>query len=196
LDVGLDGAGGAFQVVGNRWPDLGDTGMCRTLYELTYSVRTAPAPWESTRIVTFQSRYTLRNDGHCRPVRVAQAGVEARAFELPPGHGQAFHWPDFQRPALVVVSLVDAEDVFGWSGPVDISSITDIPLVIRGKPPGGSGGWELVDADQVGVCPLPTAAGQSSHCFKCGYHHVRLWTAWVVLACRPCRLRKPRRRAV
>lgn len=161
LDVGLDGAGGAFQVVGNRWPDLSDAGLCRTLYELTYSVRTAPAPWECTRIVTFQSRYTLRNDGHCRPVRVAQAGVEARAFELPPGHGQAFHWPDFQRPALVVVSLVDAEDVFGWSGPVDISSITDIPLVIRGKPPGGSGGWELVDADQVGARPLP--AGQSPH---------------------------------
>lgn len=160
LDVGLEGEGGAFQVIGNRWPNLDDPHLCRTLYELTYSIRAAPPPWHRTRIVTFQSRYTIRNDGASRSLRVAQAGVEGKAIKLRAGSGQAFHWPDFQRDALLVVSLggeeqqqEDEEDEqFEWSGPVDISSIADIPLVVRGKRRRStrrvghqSGGWELVE---------------------------------------------------
>ncbi len=108
LDVGVEGAGGAFQLVSNRWPGLpDDPRLCRRLYELTYRVAAAPAPWDRTRILTVQGRYTLHNDGPSA-LLVGQHGActgPAQQLLLRPGEARPFHWPDYRRAALLVVSF-------------------------------------------------------------------------------------------
>jgi hypothetical protein len=130
LEVGLEGAGGAFQLVGNRWPNLDDRSLDRTHYDLTYAVGTAPAPWDRTRVVTFQNRFTVCNDGPT-PLVVAQAGA-APIVELASGASAPFHWPDFQREPHLVASFPKGEHArYRWSGAVDIASIADFPLLVR-----------------------------------------------------------------
>jgi len=121
LDVSLEGAGGAFQVIGNRWGAvLEDSRLCHTLYELAYRVTTLPPPWDRTRLVTIQARYVLRNEG-ARPVLVGQlgarvppiapatgkgeAGEQKFMMELVPGESRPLHWPNFRLQSLLVLSF-------------------------------------------------------------------------------------------
>jgi hypothetical protein len=157
LDVGVEGAGGAFQLVGNRWPGLpDDPRLCRALYELTYRMAAAPPPWDRTRILTVQGRYTLHNDGPSA-LLLGQHGAmtgPGQQLLLRPGEARPFHWPDYRRPALLVVSFPSSDDTVAteqgeeaeaegprepphegmrylWSGGIDIGAISDLPLVVR-----------------------------------------------------------------
>ena len=146
LDVGTEGAGGAFQLIGNRWPNLEDQALDRTLYELTYRVTTAPAPWDRTRVLRLINRYTVFNGGTSAIV-VAQAGAESKCWRLEPQTGSPLHWPDFQREPVLLVSFPDEEQAaWTWSAGVDIGSISDFPLVIRPveKPEHSGEGWQVV----------------------------------------------------
>jgi len=130
LDVSLEGAGGAFQVIGNRWPNLEDRSLDRTFYELTYSVSAAPIPWDRTKVITIQNRYMLTNSG-ISPLVISQAGTDRSVtYTLSPFSCIPFHWPDFQRDGVLQISFPQEENYL-WSGGIDISQISELPLVIR-----------------------------------------------------------------
>eukprot|EP00624_Nannochloropsis_granulata_P004965 evm.model.NODE_35146_length_38824_cov_40.990341.12 len=85
------------------------------------------------------------------PVVVSAGGVvqqqqqqQQEWMELEPGECRSFHWPDFQREALLVVSfppslspsLSPSSPPIGgmrylWSGGIDIGALSDLPVIVR-----------------------------------------------------------------
>lgn len=104
------------------------------LYELSYTIRDAPAPWERTRIISISNRFVIHNDSPFT-LRVKQMGeVDDCASALKGGESKPFHWASMHLDQLISLSCVDVdgdEAEWGWSGGVDPNQVGVYSIAIR-----------------------------------------------------------------
>lgn len=125
-----------------------DGSLSPTCHELIYQISGLDGVWgQYTRLLTFGSRFFIKNDSQKISIEVKQIGSpDETAIIIYPGDTAPFHWADIRLPELVCVRPVTAEKSedddgsiheeirnikYKWSGGLDVSRLGMTPLRIR-----------------------------------------------------------------
>ena len=129
---------GAIRAPSSRWKHASNRPY--GTFELCYNVTPLEAEWgELSRLMTFSSRFIVRNDSKNLVFEVKQAGADdSTAIVVPSGGTVPFHWANHLCPELICVRpcVGEAElSYYRWSGGFDPLTIGVIPLRVRKNTP-------------------------------------------------------------